>query len=533
MPKQKTDDLLQLIVSLTRAEKRHFRLFVKRNQSTNDILFLQLFDHLDKYQEYDENALLKKIPEIKKSQLSNLKAHLYKQLLTSLRLLAKNNNEDILIRESIDYARVLYNKGLYRQSLDVLDKTKQKAQAEHFNTLALEILEFEKRIESQYVTKSIEGRADELKKQVKEVSRNVFTSNAFSDLSLQMYALYLKVGYVRDEKDFNYISRIFHSSLPEIAYQDLDFWGKMNYCSAHYWYYHIVQDFPQCYRHSQRWIDVFHEEPTMIGLYIIEYLKGMHKLLNALYNTLQYNRFRETLDKLEAFPKRYDITSDINTESIYYLFWYIHRIKLHFLEGTFSEGVKLVKPLMKIIEEDTYNWDERRVLVFYYRIACLYFASGDNEKAIDYLNLIINQKNPDYREDIQSFSRILNLIAHFELGNRQLVEYQVKSVYRFLAKLEDLHEIQREIFHFIRKTPRMRQSELRVEFVSLKEKLVKLENQPYSRRPFLYLDIISWLESKIEDTTVQEVVRRKFWKEWECDKYATPIASAKGGADEP
>ena len=30
--------------------------------------------------------------------------------------------------------------------------------------------------------------------------------------------------------------------------------------------------------------------------------------------------------------------------------------------------------------------DKHRVLVFYYKIACLYFGSGDNEKAIDYLN---------------------------------------------------------------------------------------------------------------------------------------------------
>jgi hypothetical protein len=148
--------------------------------------------------------------------------------------------------------------------------------------------------------------------------------------------------------------------------------------------------------------------------------------------------------------------------------------------------------------------------VFYYRIACLYFGSGDNGKAIDFLNLIINQKDPDYREDIQSFARILNLIAHFELGNRQLVEYQVKSVYRFLAKLEDLHEVQKEIFYFLRKTPRMRTDEIKEEFISLKDKLTLLEEQPYTRRPFLYLDIISWLESKIENRTVQEVIQEKF-----------------------
>ena len=162
------------------------------------------------------------------------------------------------------------------------------------------------------------------------------------------------------------------------------------------------------------------------------------------------------------------------------------------------------------MEEDPYNWDGHRVLVFYYRIACLYFGSGDNASAIDYLNLIINQKNPDYREDIQCFARILNLIAHFELGNSQLVEYQVKSVYRFLAKMEDLHAVQREIFRFLRKIPRIKESELEQEFISLRNTLAEQENAPFERRPFLYLDIISWLESKIRHKPVQEIIREKF-----------------------
>jgi hypothetical protein len=102
------------------------------------------------------------------------------------------------------------------------------------------------------------------------------------------------------------------------------------------------------------------------------------------------------------------------------------------------------------------------------------------------------------------------LIAHYELGNAQLVEYQVKSVYRFLAKMEDTGLVQKEIFRFLRRIPRMREAEVRVEFIYLKEKLLKLESDPYERRPFLYLDIISWLESKIEDRPVQEIIRGKY-----------------------
>jgi len=180
------------------------------------------------------------------------------------------------------------------------------------------------------------------------------------------------------------------------------------------------------------------------------------------------------------------------------------------MEGTFTEGTKLIPELVDIMEEDRYNWDDHRIMVFYYRIASMYFGSGDFDHAITYLNLIINQKNPDYRGDIQAFSRILNLISHYELGNTQLVEYQVKSVYRFLSKMNDLGNVQKEIFRFVRRIPRIQESYLQEEFVQLRDKLAKLREDPYEQRPFLYLDIISWLESKIENKPVEAIIRDKF-----------------------
>jgi hypothetical protein len=149
-------------------------------------------------------------------------------------------------------------------------------------------------------------------------------------------------------------------------------------------------------------------------------------------------------------------------------------------------------------------------LVLYYKIGCLYFGSGDNKNAIKYLNMIINFKDVNFREDIHCFARILNLIAHYELGNDDLVEYQIRSVYRFLAKMEDLHKVQLAIFKFLRKLSTVYESDLKSEFVKLHETLVKLADEPFEKRPFLYLDIISWLESKIQGISVQEVIRVKF-----------------------
>ncbi|MFN7117215.1 MAG: hypothetical protein ACK4TA_10480, partial [Saprospiraceae bacterium] len=342
------------------------------------------------------------------------------------------------------------------------------------------------------------------------INKILADTNQLSNLALQMYGLYLRVGYVSNDKDLFYVREFFRSKLPIVDFQELDFFGKIHFCQAYIWYYHMAQDFPMSYRYARKWVDLFNEEPELKQLNVPLYLKGLHHLLNASFNLLHYEQFEKTLTELYSFSNEYDVSDNKNVEALYFLFKYNHTLKKHFLEGTFSEGIKIVPELMHIIEEDTYNWDDHRIMLFYYRIACLYFGSGDNEKAIDFLNLIINQKNPDYRADIQCYSRILNLIAHFELGNAQLVEYQVKSVYRFLAKMEELLAVHQEIFRFIRRTPHMRASEMKQEFINLKEKLLKLQDHPYEKRAFLYLDIISWLESKIENRPLQDIVHSKF-----------------------
>jgi len=75
MPNRLKDELFQLIKTLSKAEKRNFKLFVGRNSALGDLKITVLFDALDKMEGYDEEYLLRKNVSIKKQQLSNLKAH--------------------------------------------------------------------------------------------------------------------------------------------------------------------------------------------------------------------------------------------------------------------------------------------------------------------------------------------------------------------------------------------------------------------------------------------------------------------------
>ena len=81
-----------------------------------------------------------------------------------------------------------------------------------------------------------------------------------------------------------------------------------------------------------------------------------------------------------------------------------------------------------------------------------------------------------------------------------------------MAKMENLSLVEEEVFQFLRKSFNLSPRELKPAFESLLNKLKKLEANKVESRAFAYLDIISWLESKINNEHVQDVIRSKYLK---------------------
>ena len=168
---------------------------------------------------------------------------------------------------------------------------------------------------------------------------------------------------------------------------------------------------------------------------------------------------------------------------------------------------------MPVIEEKIKEYDRHldlhRVLVFYYRIAWLYFASGQYGDSIDYLNKIINLKVGHLREDIQSYARLLHLLAHYELGNYALLEYLEKSVSRFFDKIKDRNKVQLEVLSFMRKQLRLGGVLDRKLLMTSQKALKKLYRDPYERRAFIYLNVIDWIDSKLQGVSVSDIISAK------------------------
>jgi hypothetical protein len=509
MPNRSSDALYQLIKSLEKSEKRNFKLYITRNSASENLKSIQLFDALDRMDEYDEGQLLSKNKDIRKAQLSNAKAHLYREILSSLRLIRQEDNIDIQLHEQLDYARILYNKGLYLQSLRTLDRIKENARAHHQVTFLLQVLFFEKTIESLHITRSMQDRADQLAGELDAVNEQLRLISRLSNLSLQLYSWYIRNGVARNEKDEVAVQEYFEQNMPSDLTHCEGFYERLYQYQSFTWYAFIRQDFLLYYRYTQKWVDLFEKEPFMVVIETSQYIKGMHNLLGAHFDLLNDQKFTETLKLFEDFSESDVVKNNVNNRIQTFVYLYISKLNKHFIDGTFTEGLSLVPYIENKLTEYWIYLDRHRILVFYYKIACLYFGSGDYGNTVDYLNKIINWK-VDLRTDLQCYSRLLHLIAHYELGNFDLLEYLIKSVYRFMAKMENLSLVEEEIFKFLRKSFKLSPDRLKPEFGKLLEKLKTYEKNRFETRAFVYLDIISWLESKIRNVPVQDVIRAKY-----------------------
>lgn len=509
MSNRSTDTLFQLIKSLEKSEKRNFKLYIKRSSAKEDLKIIQLFDALDKLADYDERLLLKKMHAVEKPQLANLKTHLYKQLLASLRLLKSTDSIDLQLNEQLDYARILYNKGLHLQSLKILDKAREMARNHHkFNFMA-QVLSLEKKIEALHITRSIQGKSAELSREALEVIDHIGMVARLSNLAVQLYGWYIQNGHARNEKDEAAVKQFFKENLPVNANNFTGFYEKLYLYQSYVWYAFIRQDFLMYYRYSQKWVDLFDDQQMMIAVETGHFIKGMHNLLNAHFDLMNFKQFENTLVRFERFALSTQANKHDNFRIHTFIYMNSARINQHLMMGTFADGLKLVKPIVDQLKEYALYVDNHRILVFNYKIASLYFGAGDYATCIDYLQKIINS-HVDLRTDLQCYARLMHMMAHYEMGNDDIMEYLTKSVYRFMAKMQNLRGVEEEMFKFIRQSFHLSPKKLQPAFEGFLKTLKKFEKNRFETRAFAYLDVISWVESKVMNKPMGMVIREKY-----------------------
>lgn len=512
MPIAQSEQLFTIIKSLTKAEKRNFRLYVQRLQSNEDVRYVRLFDILDKAEEYDEQEVLRKLGKVTKSQFVNLKRHLYTQILKSLRLIFENI-ESIKVREQIDFSHILYNKGLYLQSNKLLDRVKEMLPESGHDLLRLEIIEFQKFIEERHITRSRKksGKVQTLLMESENQEARVSNIVLLSNLKIKIHGWYIETGHVRDQKDHFQLQTYFDSELRKVRTTDLSLVEEIYLQQSYMWFYYIMLDFENCHKHAEAWVKAFDDNPAHMREDPVLYMRGISYQLTSLYSLRDYNRYVAILEKFEQFTISHEKYFDMTGQIISFLYLYTAKINRHFIEGSFTEGLALIPEINRLVKKFGRFIDIHRIMVFNYKTAWLALGSGQPGLSIEYLNKIINlQAAGHLRTDIQCYARLMHLMAHFELGHYNLLEHLVESVGRFFSKMRDLNEVQKVLFQFFRNNLDVKPKDMIRSLETLRKEVIRLELNPYEGRTFHHLDIVAWIDSRIAGVTIGDVIRDRF-----------------------
>jgi hypothetical protein len=497
MPISQSDALFQLVKSLTKSEKKHFRLYATRNNSDDSLKFIELFDLIDKQRDASDRLLFSKLKGISKSQYANLKRHLYSQVMTSLRLIHKPKHANIQVREYIDFAYILYGKGLYLQALQILKMAKKQAIKHQLNYAHLTIVEIEKLIENRHITRSGEEMAKAMIIEAKSISNKISNVIYLSNLRLELHALYLKNGHSRTKIDQLALQQHFSPKFLEVQVKELSVLECIYLYQSYVWYYYIMLDFATCKEYAAKWVQMLTRHPQMIKKDIDLHFRGYHYILSACFHLRDLEGLSSSLNELEIYRKEHYPRLNNNSQIISFLYVHTGRLNKVILSGDYQEGVALIPRTLRRINRYKNKIDDHKILVFYFKIAWIYFRAGDINKAMKYLNIIVNKEMMNLREDIQIYGRLLFLMCHYELENYDLLNYVNKSFKPFFDKIIDKYPLQiitQKLFSELAKAPKSAHKEIMLKYL---EKLDPIREDQFQNTSFTYLDVCEWLRLKI------------------------------------
>jgi hypothetical protein len=96
------------------------------------------------------------------------------------------------------------------------------------------------------------------------------------------------------------------------------------------------------------------------------------------------------------------------------------------------------------------------------------------------------------------------------LGHVELLEYRVKSVYRFLKGREHLFRFEEVLLGYFRRLADVRSREEMVESLRrLRDDLAPLETDPLEGPAFQDFNYMAWLDSQVDGVSFADAVRSR------------------------
>ncbi len=461
----RSDALHDLIHALDASEKRHFKIFAKRHVLNGENQYLKLFDILDALDCYDETEVKRRLGQTDFARnLASSKNYLYNLLLRSLRGYHAGKSARTTLHELWLDIEVLLEKGLLQQAGKLIRKAKKIAAAYHYDMHLLEIMLLERKMTRRYTS----NKANEIIREQQSDSNNALRRIQYR---LQMLDLYetIFLNYRNHNEALQSLNGVVAQAeqlFPNIQATDRTYEAVICYHLLCFNHANLQRDYQKANGHLHAIIALYESHPELIQEDPERYINMLNNYLNNCFLLKRLDVFPAALDKMKATK-----TGSIRLRALIFQNVYYLEMLYHLVREEYAEVIRMVPDIEAGLQQYGVNITKSRELTFCYNIAIAYFLEKNYPKALEWVNRILNEPKLEERQDIQSLSRIFQIILHYQLDNRQVAEYLIQSAERYLRRKDKRQSPEAIIIRYLKQALYARPKDERIIFGRLSSEL--------------------------------------------------------------
>ncbi len=510
MSNKVNEALFDLIQSMTKSEKRYFKLLSSRHSIGGENNYIKLFDAIEKQDEYDEEELFILFEgEALLNRFSITKKRLYDHILSALDAFHVSNSKEAQLYKMLHSIDLLYNKSLYDQSSRIL-RSAEKLAIKHEKLEILQILSQKKKrlIETKgYLQLTDECISEQYKKDDSNNSE-VILNNELWSIKSRLFLKLSKKGISRTENDVEEYTMICKKVLDEELQPSNSI--ENNYLIYHIRgaYYYAIGQLENSLINLEENMKIFEKDQhNVIGVN-----REVSVFSNAIYicNRLGHHKKQvDFLSKMKDISKNSKENEDIEIK----LFSSVSSIELNiYLEkGDFEKAHAVAQSIEGKLREFEGKITPIRKAFLSFKIAVVYLGKNDCNAALKWVNAILNDTSLDKTEDIVGYTQLLDLLIHIELKNDKLLPYSLKNTTRFFKSRNRLYGFETIFLQFINQLIKCdNHFDKELIWEKLNKQLDGISDNTFESVALDYFDFKSWAVAKLKNKAFNLVVREKY-----------------------
>ncbi|MEO1627624.1 MAG: hypothetical protein AAFV25_20905, partial [Bacteroidota bacterium] len=437
----------------------------------------------------------------------------YDLILKCLQSYDEKSSIDFRLKSHLQSIKVLYKRAHYQDCAELVQKAKKMAISfESFNHL-LELLRWEKQVAYiQLDISYLDKKLPDIQAQEKDCLSKLANIADYKNFFYRIIVSIRKDSLLRSEEKIEKLNQLMEYDLLGSADKALSHTARVLYHRIYGLFYFSTLSYDKLYGSGKQLLSLMESRPALLKEDPSEYISALSNFAACCGLLEKYDEVKECLEKMRRIKG-----TTLNDELRIHMEYYSKLFALCIFTGDFEAAKKAMLEHQSELKRFDKKFFERGR--FYFQYFYIYFGIGDFDQALEALNQWLNLPRSVERQDLQSLARILNLILHFEMGNTLLLEYLLRSTYRYLRTRNRIHGFERRVLAFIRESNKFKsRQELKQGFVQLKQSFEELAQIPSEKVVFQYFDFIAWLDSKIRNIPFQEVVRERYLGQTTADE---------------